>query len=565
MAFRWRRGSARWLAGWLGVLGLAWATLGAWAADWFDPDQLHVVRIRMEPEDWGALRKEAPDILAQLGPQRTNGLSAKAYRSRPGSVEFDGQPFAEASIRKRGFIGSVSRERPSFNIEFPKGLDRRGPGGWRRLTLANTQQDASGMHLSLVYALFRAAGLAAPRTAIARVEVNGEVLGVYTLVEPVDREFLSDRFGNGEGGLWEGALTDLRPEWLAMYDAKRGTRERDQEVLRTVAGLLAGSGPVDWEEVGRWVDLDQFLRFWAMEVLVDHWDGYANNQNNYFIHQRASDGRLVFIPWGADQCLGSPNPFTPRGAPATVRATGLLCRRLYADPAWREKYRGQVRSILEGTWKSERWLAEIERLDGLIGTNSWPGITGRKQVIQRTREFVRGRVARLGKELDRPAAEWRFPERTNLLVRKWGHVRAEFETTFQKRLPVDWFTNGTVRLVLELDGKPRPFTRAGVSVSRGFDARETNKVTLNVLGMHGVAAFLVPSVQIWKEEFGPGRDVPVDFFANPGFFFEGMPVAGGGGAGLLSGRVQLDSAGTAEGDAVRGILDADIWRFPGSE
>ena len=168
------------------------------------------------------------------------------------------------------------------------------------------------MHLSLANAIFRESGIAASRTALARVTVNGEALGVYTMVEPVDGDFLKQHFGRDDGPLWEGALTDLRPGWLAMFDAKRGTKDSDLESLRAVAVALSDGDAVDWEQIGKQVDLEQFLRFWVAEILADHWDGYANNQNNYFVHRRASDGRLVFIPWGADQCLGSPNPFTPR-------------------------------------------------------------------------------------------------------------------------------------------------------------------------------------------------------------------------------------------------------------
>ena len=531
-------------------------------ADWFDPEILHQIRIQLPAPEWEALRREAPDILAQLGPQRTNGLAARAYRDHAGEIALDGAAWIGARIRKRGFIGSVSRERPALNIEFPDATDRRGPGGWRRLTLANTQQDASGLHLSLANAFFREAGVPASRTALVQVEVNGEALGVYTMVEPVDRDFLVRHFGDGSGPLWEGALTDLRRGSLRSFEAKRGTRPEDLAVLEEVADLLVPEKEVDWERVAQRVDLDQFLGFWAAEVLVDHWDGYANNQNNYFIHRRASDGRLVFLPWGADQCLGSPNPFTPARAPVSVRATGLLARRLYADPVWRGKYRQRLGELLAQAWDESRWLGEISRLDRLIGTNAWPGITGRKQVVQRTREFVRKRKTSLARDLSGPAPEWRFPERTNSMLGFWGRVSAQFETAFHPRLPIDWFTNGIVDFKLELDGQPRPFTRAGVSVSRGFDARETNKVSLSVLGMHGGATFLVPSVQVWKEDFVVGRPVRIDFFANQGFFFEGMPMAGQGGAGILSGTLHFDAVGTSEGDPVKGRLEADIWRLP---
>lgn len=531
-------------------------------SEWFDPSVLHQVRIRLPDAEWSALRKEAPDVLAQLGPARTNGLAPRAYRDHRAEFEFDGKAWPGVTVRKRGFIGSVSRERPGFNVEFPDAPDRRGPGGWRKLTLANTQQDASSSHLSLANGLFREMGVPAARTALARVEVNGEALGVYTLVEPVDREFLLRNFGGRDGALWEGALTDFRPEWLGMFEAKRGTTPEDLGILRRLAELLARRPAVDWAEVERIVDLDRFLTFWAAEVLVDHWDGYANNGNNYFIHRRASDGRLVFIPWGADQCLGSPNPFTPARAPGSVRATGLLCRTLYLDPVWRERYRARVRQLLDASWDDARWVGEVERLDRLVGTNAWAGVTGRRVVVQRTKEFIRKRKASLRKDLAGEAPAWTFPEKTNTLVRLWGRVTADFDTTFQSKLPVNWFTNGTVDLRLELDGKPRPFTKAGVAVSRALDSRDTNRISVNVLGMHGISAFLVPSVQIWREEFQPGRTLRVDFFGNQGFFFEGMPMAEGGGAGLLAGTLHLEEAGVAEGDRVRGRLDVEVWQFP---
>ena len=51
--------------------------------------------------------------------------------------------------------------------------------------------------------------------------------------------------------------------------------------------------------LGETVDLDRFLSFWATEVLVGHWDGYAGDRNNYHFY-REPDGPFVFIPWGAD-------------------------------------------------------------------------------------------------------------------------------------------------------------------------------------------------------------------------------------------------------------------------
>jgi hypothetical protein len=60
------------------------------------------------------------------------------------------------------------------------------------------------------------------------------------------------------------------------------------------------------------VDVDQFARFWAMEVLLRHWDGYGTGANNTYVYndvvatsgtQSDSTVNFKFIPYGFDQIL----------------------------------------------------------------------------------------------------------------------------------------------------------------------------------------------------------------------------------------------------------------------
>ena len=65
------------------------------------------------------------------------------------------------------------------------------------------------------------------------------------------------------------------------------------------------------------IDVSQFIRFFAMEFLLKHWDGYTDNRNNTYIYNdvkavanpTVSNVNFEFIPWGLDQILQEDKKF----------------------------------------------------------------------------------------------------------------------------------------------------------------------------------------------------------------------------------------------------------------
>ena len=51
-------------------------------------------------------------------------------------------------------------------------------------------------------------------------------------------------------------------------------------------------------------DVDGFLRLAAVEILVGHWDNYIGNQNNFYLYERPSDGRLMMFSYDVDNTCG---------------------------------------------------------------------------------------------------------------------------------------------------------------------------------------------------------------------------------------------------------------------
>ena len=83
----------------------------------------------------------------------------------------------------------------------------------------------------MAYALFRAAGLVAPRCNHAHVVVNGQDLGIYTHVEAIKKPFLARHFTSDDGNLYEGnARADFAPALQVRYERK--TNELDEQGQR---------------------------------------------------------------------------------------------------------------------------------------------------------------------------------------------------------------------------------------------------------------------------------------------------------------------------------------------
>jgi spore coat protein CotH len=198
------------------------------------------------------------------------------------------------------------------------------------------------------------------------VTVNGEYLGLYVQIEPVKKRFLRQHFESEEGKLYEGTLSDFNG-WLGTIEQKTNDDEQDPsdvEAIRDALALPADQYLAALEQV---IDVDQFITFWALEVIIGHWDGYAGNRNNFYIYAEPGE-KFVFLPWGVDQTFRT---LTGRynGDPQTVLARGELSFRMYNDPAVRPIYEARIRSLLDTVWDAPTQVASLNQMKDIITTH----------------------------------------------------------------------------------------------------------------------------------------------------------------------------------------------------
>jgi hypothetical protein len=308
-------------------------------------------------DDAGAFFKGAriPRLTIELAPEAVEKLRAEPRTYAPCIVrEGDRVVAAKAGVKLKGAAGSFREfdDRPAFTVDIDRFGDAEPWHGLAKFHLNNSVQDESLLSEWISSEILRSAGQPATRVQHARVVVNGRDLGLYVLKESFDRDFLERNFKNPRGNLYDGGFCqDVDGELELDERAKpaepnKGAAEPapapvERADLRAIAEACAEPDMKQrWSRLEKLVDIEDFVRFMALEAMLGHWDGYCFNANNYRLY--FEPGRKArFLPHGMDQCFQDP------GMSVLDAPHALVARSVMKNPAWRTLYRRQVVRLLD--------------------------------------------------------------------------------------------------------------------------------------------------------------------------------------------------------------------------
>ncbi len=381
---------------------------------YFALDHVLDIAIEIAPADWHTLRHQTRTLEDVITEIQTGCLAqpfTDIYSWFPAQVTVDGQTLTDVGIRKKGFVGSQSADKPSLKLRFDKYVNGQIlDGAIERMTLNNNIQDESQINACMAYQIFADAGLPAPRCNFATVSLNGRNLGLYSHVEEIKPPFLARHFADNQGNLYEGAVSDFRPGWRGTFEKKTNEDHDDWSDIDAVVAALQDPTPSGLTALDAIVDRDRFLSFWATEVLVGHWDGYAGNRNNYHFY-REPQGSFVFIPWGVDQVFSleeDPNPFDDiRRPPPAVWAHGAIAHRLYQDDPSRTAYVRRLRELVDTVWHETELLARVDTMAAIVQQHALPAERAiATHDTKRVRQFIRERRQKILTSLEPEPPAW---------------------------------------------------------------------------------------------------------------------------------------------------------------
>lgn len=523
----------------------------------FAPAHLLEVRVDLPTASWDTLRNQSRDLFTLLTGNCTAQPFPSPFTEFESTVTVDGTAYSRVSVKKKGFLGSLSNNRPSLKLKLDAFISGQTTYGSDTLTLNNAQQDPAVLRQCLGYALFAKAGLYAPRCNYAHVTVNGVDLGVYANVEGIDKDFVRRRFDKASGNLYEGQLSDFSATYVNTFDLKGSNTNRAD--LQAVIDALTASDAEVVTRLSTVIDFDQFIDFWAMETLLRHWDGYSSNTNNFFLYDDPTRGKFVFVPWGADAVfyMGAATPDQPDGP--FLRSE--LARRLYSLPDVKARYLARVRALLDAVFNEPALRTEVTRMDALVRPHLHPIQLAQYDAgLAELRQFIDTRRATLTAALVNPPAPPNAARPSPCMYRL-GTFRSAFATTWGTLGAPDPFSTGPATFELTLDGGLEPGVISGASAGLDTMGNDGPKPGINLVTGRYDGGFTATVVRFDPRLYPTVGPQTFDFGTRVAYV---LRYSGGvvQPIGLLSGGFTLSDAGVSDGGAVAGNIDAEVLSWP---
>ena len=297
----------------------------------FDQSALHTFELTISEEDLAFL--DADPI-------------AEEYV--PGSLTFEGETVENIGVRYKGSIGAFvgclsganplipSGEKTCTKLSMKLKINYDGSDqefyGLKKLQFHSQNLDRSQMHDRLGYHLFREMGVPAPRSSHARVLINGEYAGLFSLVEQVDGRFTREVFDDGDGNLYKEVWPvkfgadgiELRTD-EEMFEGLK-TNENDDpsfDILRSFGSEIVDAGPDGAREVvEKWMDIEEVLAYSVVDRAIRHDDGPFHfycfgpcSNHNYYLYEEPETEKVHIVAWDLDNAfdniLRDANPVTP--------------------------------------------------------------------------------------------------------------------------------------------------------------------------------------------------------------------------------------------------------------
>jgi putative membrane-bound dehydrogenase-like protein len=312
-------------------------------------------------------------------------LFGTEFRWAEGDLSTEGKTYKKVGVRYAGevtyLVSGQGLKRP-LKIEFNKFGDQQFHGLTSLNLHAMPLDPAKGREV-IAYAVFRAAGVPAPRTAFAEVTLtvpgkyDKEYVGLFAVVEDVGKPFLADRFGTDKGLLMKPfqvrSMEHLGDDWERYKGQYRPqsepTKDEAKRVIEFARLVNQASDDEFKKQIDSYLDVDEFLRFLAANALTSNLESSVALGHNYHLYLSPKTNKFVFLPGDLEFSLanfllmGTADQLMDLSLTHPYPGDNKLVDRLLAVKDMGEKYQKLLKDLSEKVFTKERLLKDIEAVE----------------------------------------------------------------------------------------------------------------------------------------------------------------------------------------------------------
>ncbi|MBI4563298.1 MAG: CotH kinase family protein [Planctomycetes bacterium] len=310
-------------------------------AAFFDEERLHDVRLTLNPSD-------RDDFM--------NGPHGIFY---PATFTWRDEVVERVGVA----TGDLPEEpKRTVIVRFDQYESNQTFRGLREVKLDAQLSDPSSMRDRLSMGMFRAR-MPAPRAVHARLFVNDEYRGLFSLEEVIDAPMLQRRFAGDVGFLYRmdytgGDVYAWQGSELWRYVpfpfGPRTRVEEDHGHVVTLVDILTH----DPGRLGDVFDVEALLELLAVDAAILNPHGLTGDSgpDNNYLYYRPETGRFTIFPWDLDATW---NYVPTRSIFENFQAVRLAAP-VENDPALRRRYKEKIAEILDGPMLPSNVHARID-------------------------------------------------------------------------------------------------------------------------------------------------------------------------------------------------------------
>lgn len=253
-----------------------------------------------------------------------------------GILIFEGDTISPVGVRYKGSIGAWVGCLSDADVFNPSGtktctkLSMKIKINWegrgekffklKKLQFHSMNSDPSQMHERLGYWLFREMGVPAPRSVHAKLNLNGQYVGLFALTEQIDNRFIKENYDDDKGNLykeiWPLAMNGAPYSDQEYIDALK-TNEDDNPSVALIKSLGQSITNAELSEaqdiVEQFLDIDEIISYAVVDRTIKHDDGpfhwYCGGNNcsnhNYYWYEEPNEEKLHLIAWDLDNAFAN--------------------------------------------------------------------------------------------------------------------------------------------------------------------------------------------------------------------------------------------------------------------